>query len=181
METYLAQIGIFAFATQPSGWLPCDGRLLPVAQYQALYSLLGITYGGDGRNTFGLPDLRGSLPVHRINTTMVDRIQAAMSPGYVEGGSETVSLTRDQVPGHTHTVIASGTTGTSGTPVAGVASVHAVANCYAPLPAANDVARIQLAPGSIQFAGGGVAHSNLQPYTVVRFMIAVSGLYPSRL
>ena len=166
-EPFIGEIRIFSFGFAPRSWALCNGQLLPINQNQALFSLLGTTYGGDGRTSFALPDLRGRVPLH-------------VGPENVLGaraGAETVTLTAAQLPAHTHALQASadvaGATDPSGATLAKKprfgADVYAAA---APTTA--------LAPQAIGASGGGQAHTNLQPYSVLNFCIALTGIFPSR-
>jgi len=169
----IAKVG-FNFA--PVGWLPCDGRLLPISSYDALFSLLGTTYGGDGQTTFGLPDLRGRSP-----------IGFGQGPGlsnYDLGqvvGSETVTITVNQLPAHGHTATLQVTAARAGNPAPtsamayGGATDHAgnVANLYG----TSDGTTMN---ATIGFAGGGQPHDNMMPYLAINYIIAVEGLWPSQ-
>jgi microcystin-dependent protein len=160
-------ITMFGGNFAPAGWMFCQGQLLPISEYETLYNLIGTTFGGDGQNTFGLPDLRGRIPVHQGGSFVLGQI----------GGTETVTLTLNQIPVHTHTQLAqnasSSTTSTSPTnnvPSAGPSwfttnapvSADALAN-----PAASTV-------------GGSQPHDNMPPYLVVSFIISLFGVYPSQ-
>jgi len=172
MEPYLGQIKLVSFKEVPNGWHLCDGTLLNVNQNQALASILGTTYGGDGRTTFGLPDLRGRVVV---GTNSAQK-------GYAQGtkaGTASVTLTNTNFPAHTHALNASNTTGTVNTATdtifAQVTSPSPL-NMYGPLsnPA------VPLASMSVLSTGGGAAHSNMQPYLTLNYIIATSGQYPPR-
>jgi microcystin-dependent protein len=170
MDPFIGQIIMFAGNFAPRGWALCDGQLLPIAQNTALFSILGTTYGGDGRTTFGLPDLRGRVPVHPGQGS-------GLSP-YTLGqtaGSETVTLIETQMPMHTHVFAPGCSTDppSSGNPANGV-------------PAAQDVqafgnpANASMLPGNSSVAGGSQPHENLQPLLCVNFIIALEGIFPSR-
>ena len=172
-EPFLAEIKIFAGNFAPRGWALCDGQILPINQNQSLYSLLGTTYGGDGRTSFALPDLRGRLPMHYGN-------------GYTlgsKGGSETVTLTPAEIPSHTHTIadvklMAHDGAGTEADP-GGRALAHSVNNT----PYTNATPDAELASSitlTVGNTGGGQAHNNLHPYLCLNFIIALRGLFPSR-
>lgn len=174
VEAYLGEIRLFAYARAPTGWLPCDGRLLQISQYQALYSLLFIQYGGDGRTTFALPDLRGQAPVC---------VSPASPVIGSSGGSETVTLQIAQTPPHTHNFNVVKETGTLTAPVGNYfasagspASGQPAPNAYGPL----GTSPLALAPDSIASAGGSQPHDNMQPYVVLNFCICVQGIYPQR-
>ena len=169
-EPFLAEIRMVGFNFAPSGWAFCDGQILPINQNQSLYSLLGTTYGGDGRTSFALPDLRGRTPMHQ-------------GAGHVlgqKGGAETVTLTAVQIAAHTHTAKASSTPGD--TRIASSAAILSQANPADELLYVTATAEdaTVLKSGSITNAGGGQAHNNMQPYTTFSYCIALRGLFPSR-
>lgn len=165
-EAFLSEIRMFSFGFAPKGWATCDGQTMQISQNQALYSLLGTMFGGNGTTTFNLPDLRGRTPIH-------------FSSGHSEGsksGQENVVLTTQQIPGHTHSLESSAPLAQSNTPENNVAALlpSGQAN-YA--PSANLVA---MNGSSIAMAGSSNAHSNTQPSLVTNFCIALQGIYPSR-
>ncbi len=163
-EPFLAEIRIVGFNFAPRGWAFCDGQILPINQNQSLYSLLGTTYGGDGRTSFALPDLRSRTPMHRGDGHTLGQ----------KGGAETVSLTAAEIAAHSHTVKASTIAGTELQPTG---NILASADVYRNPEAANTTA---LRSGTVTNAGGGQAHNNMQPYLAVNFCIALQGLFPSR-
>lgn len=167
-EPYLGEIKLFPFAFAPKGWALCQGQILPIAQNQALFSLLGITYGGDGRTTFALPDLRGRVPLHSGNGQV---------PLGQMAGAENVALTQANLPMHTHMISATNTAGMTQSFAGGVIASSSVStiNLYGP-----DQDMQPLAPGSIANAGGSQAHPNCQPSIVMNFCIALTGIFPSR-
>ncbi|MCW2249584.1 microcystin-dependent protein [Azospirillum fermentarium] len=176
-EPFLGEIRVFSFGKIPSGWLPCDGRTLQVAQYQALYSLLGNTFGGTGPSTFNLPDLRGRTPVCMSFTPPV-----AYQQGNT-GGTEAVVLNGTQVPGHVHPVnvykedgAAIALTNNFLAKNKGPSGVTPF-NVYASYDASKAVA---LNSATIQPAGGNGGHENRQPSLALSYCIAVSGNYPTR-
>lgn len=163
-EPFLGQIQPFAFNFPPRGWAECAGQTLPINQYQALFSLLGTYYGGDGRTTFGLPDLRG-------------RASLGEGPGYVIGsraGEERHTLTTNEMPRHAHMWRGSSAAATVSTPT-GRLLAASPGNVYAPGPA-----NVTLSPRTISQTGGSQPHENMQPYLVVNFCIALQGIFPSR-
>jgi microcystin-dependent protein len=170
-EPFIGEVSMIGFDFAPRGWAFCDGQLLPIAQYTALYSLLGTTYGGDGRTTFALPDLRGRTPIH-----------PGRGPGLSDRrlgqqvGSETVTVTTAQIPSHTHTLKASSQRQNTSDPSNNVLAQQPVEFYDTPQP--NDERAMHA--GSIANTGGGQAHTNRQPYQAVRFIIALQGLFPSR-
>ena len=168
-EPFVGEVRMFAGNFAPRGWAFCDGQLLAVSQNDALFSLLGTIYGGDGRTTFGLPDLRGRIPIH-----------AGSGPGLsprrlgAKGGAENVTLTVNQMPSHTHTMRASQDPSTTPNPAGSVLGESAVDRIYEPSPDAN------MATSSITNVGGSRSHSNLQPFLCINYIIALFGIYPSR-
>lgn len=169
-EPYLGEIRIFPWDWPPKGWAPCDGRLLAIQTNQALFSLLGVQYGGNGTTTFALPDLRGRVAMH---------VASGLPQGAV-GGLETVALTVNNLPQHSHPVMAS--TGNGDTPqfsnscMAKAAVGGDASSFYGPSSAGLQ----PLALGSVNSAGGNQAHENCQPSLVLAPCIALIGIYPSR-
>jgi microcystin-dependent protein len=173
MDPFVAEIRIFPFNFAPKGWAFCDGQLLPLSQNTALFSLLGTTYGGDGKSTFALPDMQGNAPMH-----------PGQGPGLSlhdlgeTGGSETVTLLESEIPAHAHSLMASGTSSSKPNPSGNaIARVQSGATPYvppagAPLTPFSDQA---LAP-----AGGDQPHNNMQPYLTLSFCIALQGVFPPR-
>jgi microcystin-dependent protein len=170
MDPYIGEIKLWALNFQPEGWVFCDGRSLPVNQYQALYSLLGNYYGGD-KNNFNLPDLRGRVPVHY-----------GQKPFGTKGGAETVALTTQQVSPHTHPVAVFPNAGDK----AGGLNNHIAAAVTKPpatnvnLYAAGTNTLVALNPTTVGNAGAGAGHNNMQPYLTLNYFIAITGLYPTR-
>ena len=165
-DPYLSEIRIMGFNFAPRGWAHCDGQYLPINQNQSLFSLMGTYYGGDGRTTFGLPDLRGRTPLH-----IGDRHRLGE-----KRGAETVTLTAAEMPAHTHAAKASSSDADAVTP-AGGSYARAQENIYAVSTSANASA---MAPQSISGSGGGQTQNNMQPYQALNFCIAMSGMFPSR-
>ncbi|MCA9534297.1 MAG: phage tail protein [Myxococcales bacterium] len=163
-EPFLAEIRMVGFNFAPRGWAFCDGQILPINQNQALFSLLGTTYGGDGRVTFALPDLRGRVPIHVASSHRIGE----------RGGQETVTLTLAQIPAHVHPLAASENEGTSSDP-SGRVLAHSRDDLY---HAPTDLVPMHAAAGGA--AGGGQPHENRQPYMALSFCIALQGLFPSR-
>jgi len=161
-EPFLSEIRIMSFAFPPKGWALCDGQLLPINQNQALFSLLGTTFGGDGRVNFGLPDVRGRGPIHvGSGHTLGER-----------GGEQAHTLSISEIPTHTHSATAN--SGNATAPVPGGNLLGAANNLYA--QATNLVA---LGPSMIANVGGSQAHLNMQPFLVLSFCIALQGIFPS--
>ena len=170
-EPFLGEIRIFAANFAPRGWAFCEGQLLAISQNDALFSLLGTIYGGDGRTTFGLPDLRGRVPIHRGQGPGLSNRREGS-----KGGAEQVTLLASQMPAHTHGFRAStnpveATAGPNGSVVADAGSVK--------IYAASQTS-VDLSPTSITSTGQGQAHGNLAPFLCVNFIIALVGIYPSR-
>jgi microcystin-dependent protein len=164
-EPFLAEIRIMSFNFAPRGWAMCNGQLLPINQNQALFSLLGTTYGGNGQTTFALPNLQSRTPVH-----MGDGITLGQS-----GGEQSHTLIPAEMPGHTH--IASGVTVAGNAPVPTGALLAAEST---PMYAPPDANLASLVSGSISLVGGSQAHTNMQPYLTLNFCIALQGIFPSR-
>ena len=167
-EPYLAEIRIVAFNFPPRGWASCDGQILPISQNQSLYSLLGTTYGGDGRTTFALPDLRGRIPFH---------VGGDLTQGQ-KGGAETHTLSVNQMPRHKHFLHGHAGPGQSDADLPGgnLPAESALGDLqYSTAPA-----DLTMSPDHIANTGGGQAHDNLPPVLVVNFVIALLGLFPPR-
>jgi microcystin-dependent protein len=166
-EPFLSEIRIMSFVFAPKGWALCNGQLLPINQNQALFSLLGTTFGGDGRVNFALPDLRGRTPIHvGSGHTLGER-----------GGEQAHTLSIAELPTHTHVLSASGSTANSpapGSPAPNVLASTAPDPIYA--PAANLVA---LRAGTVANTGGSQAHLNMEPFLTLSFCIALIGIFPS--
>jgi microcystin-dependent protein len=162
---FLAEIRIMSFNFPPRGWAQCNGQFLPINQNQALFSLLGTMYGGNGQTTFALPDLRGRVPMHTDNNA-----------GFVQGqlgGEAAHTVTVSELPTHTHDVMALGAAGSSSTPSGNRLAVDN--NLYA--AAANQVTLVASAVSNI---GGSQAHENRQPFLALMFCIAITGIFPSQ-
>lgn len=167
---YIGEIRLFGFSRTPSGWQPCDGSVLPISQYDALFSLVGTTYGGDGQNTFAVPDLRGQIPLHQGQGTGL-----TMRTIGERAGVESVTLLTPQMPGHVHglatTTLAANATAPAGTVELGAISGDTL---YA-----TDINVGSVATGpSTTAAGNTQPHDNLMPTLTVQFCIALDGIYP---
>lgn len=156
----------FNFA--PRGWAFCDGQILPISQNQSLYSLLGTTYGGDGRTSFALPDLRGRTPIHVGRSNGGQDHQLGQ-----KGGDETHTLSANEMPQHTHQARAAEADANTADPEGNV--LARALNLYE-----SPGTLVELRPGTVANTGGGQAHNNMQPTLVVNFCIALQGLFPSR-
>lgn len=165
---YLGEIKILPWNWPPKGWALCNGALLPIQQYSALFSLLGTTYGGNGTTTFALPDLQGRVPVHRSQDGSFQQGQKA--------GEEQVLLTQSTMALHNHALLGTTTAGDRKSPPSTYAASSSATDYYYS-PPTNPVA---LNPASIGPAGGNQAHPNMQPYLVISYCIATSGMFPSR-
>lgn len=162
-EPFLSEIRIMSFVFAPRGWALCNGQLLPINQNQALFSLLGTTYGGDGRVNFALPDLRGRTPIHTgSGHTLGER-----------GGEQAHTLSIAELPTHTH--VANATTATGNIPVP---TSNILADSPSQLYAA-PTNLVSLQPGTITNTGGSQAHLNMQPFLTLSFCIALQGIFPS--
>jgi len=161
---FLGELKIVSFNFAPKGWAQCNGQFLPINQNQALFSILGTTYGGNGQTTFALPDLRGRAPLHVGQGLILGQA----------GGQEFHTVIMSEMPAHTH--IVSGTT-TVGTLNSGGANVFGVSQTpvYSPPAAATT-----LEPTSVTNVGGSQPHENRQPFTVLNVVIALQGIFPSR-
>ena len=168
-EPFLAEVRIVGFDFAPRGWAFCDGQILPINQNQSLYSLLGTTYGGDGRTSFALPDLRGRTPIH------VGSSNGGQHGLGQKSGEETHTLTANEIPQHSHPLQASSKDGDTLIP-SGAVLAREVGGIYEQ----NTTNRISLRDGTITNVGGGQAHENMQPYIALNFCIALMGLFPSR-
>lgn len=168
-EPFLGEIKILSFGFPPRGYVPCDGRLLPIAQYSALFSLLGVQYGGNGQTNFAVPDLRGRTPMHF----------GASVPIGLAAGEESVTLLQGQMPAHNHILSGSNQTANQRVVTNGAFAndVSLPVDFYAPVSAGG---LVTLSPQSLSIAGGNVPHNNMQPYQVVNLCIAVVGIFPAR-
>jgi microcystin-dependent protein len=166
-EPFLAEIRIMSFNFPPKGWSTCNGQLLPINQNQALFSLLGTTYGGDGQQTFALPNLQGRVPIYVGN---------GHSQGN-QGGEQNHTLTISELPTHVHAGQATTATATTNAPDTTVLLAQSAASS---LYAAADANLQPLAPNALGNAGGSQPHQNMQPFLVLNFCIALQGIFPSR-
>jgi len=176
-QPYIGEIRMVGFNFQANGWAFCNGALLPISQYEALYNLIGTTYGGDGQSTFGLPNLQGRAPVHQ-------------GLGFVIGqlaGVETVTLTGNQLPPHNHAVTTA--SAAQGGAVAVPAGTSVLADEGIPQPPAtpprtylpyDGTNQTSLAPKSIGNTGQGLPHDNMQPFLTINFIISLFGVFPSQ-
>ena len=163
-QPYIGEIRMFGGNFAPAGWMFCEGQLLPISENDTLFNLLGTTYGGDGQSTFGLPDLRGRLPVHQGGGFTLAQT----------GGVETVTLTVQQIPAHTHPLLGSSGDASQTNPSGNVLATSAILKLYALENAAAPMASSSIGP-----VGGSQPHNNLQPYLCVSFIISLFGIFPS--
>jgi microcystin-dependent protein len=168
-EPFLSEIRMFSFAFAPKGWALCNGQLLPINQNQALFALLGTTYGGNGQTTFALPDLRDRIPIH-------------MGDGHdlgEKGGQSAHTLTQQEMPQHLHFLMASTTAGDKINPNFGGTGYILAAEVGNPY--SNQASGlVAFNPASVSNTGGSQAHDNMQPYLTISFCIALQGIFPSR-
>lgn len=162
-EPFLSEIRIMSFGYAPRGWAMCNGQQLPINQNQALFSLLGTTYGGNGQTTFALPDLRGNAPIH---------FGSGFTLGQ-KGGEQAHTLTISELPQHLH--VANGNTATGQNQPPGDLLCKAAANMYGP-----PTQLATMGPATIVNVGGSQAHLNMQPFLVLNFCIALQGIFPSQ-
>lgn len=163
-QPYIGEIRMFAGNFAPVGWLFCEGQLLPISENEALFQLIGTTYGGDGESTFALPDLRGRLPIHQGNGFILAET----------GGAEEITLTVNQIPSHGHAAGCRNADGNSVSPNGGLPAINTTANAYGALPP-----QILAAPQAVSPTGGSQPHTNFQPYLCVDFIISLYGIFPS--
>ena len=166
-EPFLSEIRMVGFNFAPRGWAFCDGQILPINQNQSLYSLLGTTYGGDGRTSFALPDLRGRSP-RKGGASVTNLGQKA--------GAEAVTLTTAQIPSHTHTFQVNAGSSNSLTPEGNYLGKDSSPTLYHP----GGGAQVGMEPDIVGATGGGQAHNSMQPFLTINFCIALQGLFPSR-
>jgi microcystin-dependent protein len=164
-QPYLGEIRMFAGNFAPLGWAFCNGQIMPISENDALFNLIGTTYGGDGQTTFALPDLRGRVPIHQ-------------GPGFMlanAGGAETITLTVNQIPAHGHPLLASQSVADDPNPANKLLGESR--------PGTNsfyqDIAANPMAVTAIGSVGGSQTHNNLQPFQCINFIIALSGIFPS--
>lgn len=163
-DPYVGEIRIFAGNFAPAGWMFCEGQLLPISENDVLFQLLGTTYGGDGESTFALPDLRGRLPLH----------QGGENPIAQKAGVEEVTLTVQQIPVHTHSLLGSNDTANSPNPASNVLARSGQVKAFI-----NSSPSVAMSPQFLSPAGGSQPHTNMQPYLCVDFIISLFGVFPS--
>ncbi|MCU1677350.1 MAG: phage tail protein [Frankiales bacterium] len=163
-QPYVGEIRMFGGNFAPAGWMFCEGQLLAIAENETLFQLIGTTYGGDGQSTFGLPDLRGRIPIHQGNGFILAEI----------GGAEEITLTTQQIAAHNHALLASSGSG-GPNPAGSVLATSTAVDAYR-----ESTAGTPMAPPSMSPAGGSQPHANYQPYLCVDFIISLFGIFPSQ-
>jgi len=164
MEPYVGEIRMFGGNFAPVGWAICNGALIAISENEALFNLIGTTYGGDGVNTFALPDLRGRVPVHQ---------GVGFAPGQ-SGGSETVTLTVSQLPAHTHVPQANSNPGTNASPSSNVWASSSLNQYSSNAPGA------PMDPAALGSTGGSQPHENMMPFVAINFIISLFGIFPTQ-
>ena len=165
---YVRELRMFAGNFAPAGWMFCEGQLPPIPDNEVLFQLIGTTYGGDGEETFALPDLRGRVPVHQGTSGGVTYILGESA------GVEQVTLSTQQIPVHTHALIGSKDTGSQGNPVGNILAANSVVSMYKAAPVTGPLNAASYGP-----AGGSQPHTNFQPYLCIDFIISLFGIFPS--
>ncbi|HEX8889751.1 MAG TPA: tail fiber protein [Pyrinomonadaceae bacterium] len=173
MDPFVAEIRIFPFNFAPKGWAFCDGQILPLSQNTALFSLLGTVYGGDGKSTFALPNLQGSVPLHPGQGQGLSLYDLGQ-----QGGAEFITLISTEMPFHTHTMMASVEDGTQGTLTQDITLASSVGGTLYQSNTTQNL--VTMAPQSLPPAGGSLPHNNMMPYLTLNFCIALQGVYPPR-
>ena len=170
-QPYIGEIRMFGGSFAPAGWAFCNGATLPISENDALFTLIGTTYGGDGQETFQLPDLQGRIPVH-----------AGQGPGLSqnyqlgeEGGVEQVTITTQSMPSHNHPLLGAAINGSQAAPANALLSNSTVVTPYAP-----ETPNVQMAANAITPVGGSQPHDNFQPYLCVSFIISLFGVFPTQ-
>lgn len=163
-QPYVGEIRMFAGNFAPAGWMFCEGQLLPISENETLFQLIGTTYGGDGESTFALPDLRGRIPIHQGNGFILAET----------GGAEEITLTVQQIPAHSHPLLATQTVANDQTPSQNILAQTGTFDGYQSSPPS-----ATMAPQSIGPVGGSQPHTNFQPYLCIDFIISLFGIFPS--
>jgi microcystin-dependent protein len=163
-QPYVGEIRMFAGNFAPAGWMFCEGQLLPISENETLFQLIGTTYGGDGQSTFALPDLRGRLPMHFGNAFTLAET----------GGAEEITLTVQQIPAHSHALLATANAGDQVNPANNLVAQNTAVQLYI-----EDAPNVNAGPQAIGAVGGSQPHTNFQPYLCVDFIISLFGIFPS--
>ena len=166
-EPYIGEIRMFAGNFAPAGWAFCAGQLMPISENDTLFTLIGTTYGGDGQETFGLPDLQGRVPVHQGQGFL---------PGQM-GGTESVTLTVNQIPQHNHAVLATNDTATTTAPANQLLAASTGATVS---PYGTDQPQSAIQPQSVSMAGNSQPHDNVQPFQCINYIISLFGTFPQQ-
>src|SRR5947209_6797904 len=164
-QPFIGEIRMFGGNFPPNGWALCDGQLLPISENDVLFQLIGTTYGGNGQDTFALPDLRGRLPLHQSSSFTIGQ----------SGGVEQATLTTNQMPNHTHNLLGSGDIANSPNPGNNVLARSGQINAFL-----NSAPSVAMASQFLGTVGGSQPHSNFQPYLCVNFIISLFGIFPSQ-
>ena len=164
-QPFVGEIRMFGGNFAPAGWNFCDGSLLPISEFDTLFNLIGTTYGGDGQNTFAVPDLRGRLPIHQGNGFTIGQT----------GGQETVTLTVQQMTAHSHSLSASTNNAAANSPTNNLTGTTGATQIYRDVNPASAMSSL-----AITSSGGNQPHNNFQPYLCVDFIISLFGIYPSQ-
>ena len=163
-QPYVGEIRMFAGNFAPAGWMFCEGQLLPISENETLFQLIGTTYGGDGESTFALPDLRGRIPLHQGNGFILAET----------GGAEEITLTVQQIPAHSHPLLASSSIGSLPTAQSNIVGKTTNIDLYS-----GDSTDTPFSPVAVGSTGGSQPHTNFQPYLCVDFIISLFGIFPS--
>ena len=166
-QPYVGEIRMFAGNFAPAGWMFCEGQLLPISENETLFQLIGTTYGGDGQSTFGLPDLRGRLPIHMGNGFILAEI----------GGAEEITLTVQQIPAHSHVFLATSDAASATAPAPSETFARALASTITPY--GTDAPNVNMSPQMLGPVGGSQPHTNFEPYLCIDFIISLFGIFPS--
>ncbi|MEP6796247.1 MAG: tail fiber protein [Saprospiraceae bacterium] len=167
-QPYVGEIRMFGGSFAPAGWMFCDGQLLPISENETLFQLIGTTYGGDGQSTFALPDLRGRLPIHQ-GTYAGNTFTLAQN-----GGTESVTLTTNHIPVHSHSFNTYNAVANSPNPGNNLLGLSSQVNMYF-----GDIPSIPMNNGSISPVGGSQPHDNIMPFLCISFIISLFGIFPS--
>jgi microcystin-dependent protein len=165
-QPYVGEVRMFGGNFAPAGWMFCEGQLLPISENETLFQLIGTTYGGDGESTFALPDLRGRIPIHQGNGSILAET----------GGAEEITLTVQQIPAHSHPFLVTANLASTNDPTN---NVPASSTGSTILPYGTDQPPTNLSPQSIGPVGGSQPHTNFQPYLCISFIISLFGIFPS--
>jgi microcystin-dependent protein len=168
-DPYVGEIRIFAGNFPPNGWAFCQGQLMPISENETLFNLIGTTYGGDGQETFGLPDLQGRVPIHAGTQSGVTFVIGE------QAGTESVTLTTNQIPAHSHPLVGSTANASDPNPSGNVLATSTVVQPYAVESVSGN-----LVPTCIGPTGGSQPHDNMQPYLAISYIISLFGIFPTQ-